>query len=272
MALHIFCALKCEAEPIIDNFKLIRLNDFKLFKIYQSIDQETSLVITNVGKNNAKNAVAYHHDCIKTTKSDIWFNIGIAGHENIAIGEIRLINKIVDSKNKSCWYPQIIFDPPCDSIDLISLERPSNEYQTCLYDMEASGFYSAASQYGISELIHSVKVISDNTNSSISKINKDQVKQIVRTKMSVIQIILDKLRLLSVEMQTINKQPKDYEYFLEKWHFTQTEKHQLHNLILKLNIRYPNKDFLKITENLDNGKLVLKKLEERLSKTEFSIY
>jgi hypothetical protein len=90
--------------------------------------------------------------------------------------------------------------------------------------------------------------------------------------MSVIQIILDKLRLLSVEMQTINKQPKDYEYFLEKWHFTQTEKHQLHNLILKLNIRYPNKDFLKITENLDNGKLVLKKLEERLSKTEFSIY
>ena len=44
MALHIFCALKCEAEPIIDNFKLIRLNDFKLFKIYQSIDQETSLV------------------------------------------------------------------------------------------------------------------------------------------------------------------------------------------------------------------------------------
>ena len=31
MALHIFCALKCEAEPIIDNFKLIRLNDFKLF-------------------------------------------------------------------------------------------------------------------------------------------------------------------------------------------------------------------------------------------------
>ena len=172
MALHIFCALKCEAEPIIDNFKLIRLNDFKLFKIYQSIDQETSLVITNVGKNNAKNAVAYHHDCIKTTKSDIWFNIGIAGHENIAIGEIRLINKIVDSDNKSCWYPQIIFDPPCDSIDLISLERPSNEYQTCLYDMEASGFYSAASQYGISELIHSVKVISDNTSSSISKINK----------------------------------------------------------------------------------------------------
>ena len=138
--------------------------------------------------------------------------------------------------------------------------------------MEASGFYSAASQYGISELIHSVKVISDNSSSSISKINKNKVKQIVRSKMSVIEIILDKLRLLSVEMQTINKQPKDYEYFLEKWHFTQTEKHQLHNLILKLNIRYPNKDFLKITENLDNGKLVLKKLEERLSKTEFSIY
>ena len=272
MAVHIFCALKCEAEPIIDNFNLIRLNDYELFKIYQSIDQKISLVITNIGKNNAEDAVIYHHNCIKTCKSDIWFNIGIAGHENIEIGEIRLINKIVDFENKSCWYPQIIFESPCNSIDLISLEKPSNKYQSCLYDMEASGFYYAATKYGTLELIHSVKIISDNSSSPISLINKNKVKQLVKGKIGIIEIILDELRLLSNEIQVIKKEPKDYKNFLKKWHFTQTEKHQLHNLILKLNVRYPNKDFLKITENLNSAQQELEKLKEKLNTTEFSIY
>ena len=176
MAVHIFCALKYEAEPIIDNFNLIRLNDYKLFKIYQSIDQKISLVITNVGKNNAKDAVIYHHNSIKTCKSDIWFNIGIAGHENIEIGEIRLINKIVDFENKSCWYPQIIFESPCNSIDLISLEKPSNKYQSCLYDMEASGFFKGARVYAGPEKVQCIKIISDNKKSSILNISSKKLK------------------------------------------------------------------------------------------------
>ena len=272
MSVHIFCALPCEAESIIDNFKLARLNEFKLFKMYQSAEKEISLVVTNIGINNAIDAVTYHHACIKTSRHDIWLNIGIAGHENIPIGEIRLVNKIVEHKSQSCWYPQIIFNPPCECIDLITLENPSTEYQPCLYDMEASGFFFAATQYGTLELIHSVKIISDNEKAPISKIDKNNVEQLIRNNISIINKILDELRLLSSEIESIKKQPKNYDNFLKKWHFSQTEKYQLLSLLVKLDLRFPDNNFIEITENLKTGKLVLKKLQDKLNKTDFSIH
>ena len=54
MAVHIFCALSCEAKPIIDNFNLIRLNEFDLFKIYQSIDKINEARINKVVINRCK--------------------------------------------------------------------------------------------------------------------------------------------------------------------------------------------------------------------------
>ena len=272
MSVHIFCALPCEAEPIIENFKLAILNKFKLFKIYQSKDKKISLVITNIGTNNAIEAVNYHHECIKTSKHDIWFNIGIAGHKNIPVGEMRLINKVVDNKNQSCWYPQIIFNPPCKCIDLITLEKPSNKYQSCLYDMEASGFFFSATQYGTLELIHSIKIISDNEKAPVSKVNKNNVRYLIKNNMSIINKILNELRFLSNEIKSTKKQPKDYDIFLKKWHFSETERYQLLNLLMKLNLRFPNDNFIEITKNMKTGKLVLKKLQDKLNKTDFTIH
>tara|TARA_B100000586_G_C20002015_1_gene380878 strand:- start:5 stop:823 length:819 start_codon:yes stop_codon:yes gene_type:complete len=272
MSVHIFCALPCEAESIIHNFNLTRLNEFKLFKIYQSKNKEISLTVTNIGSNNAIDAVNYHHNCIKTSKHDIWLNIGIAGHKNIPIGEIRLINKIVEYKNQSCWYPQIIFNPPCECIDLITLEEPSTEYQSCLYDMEASGFFFAATQYGTLELIHSVKIISDNEKKPISEINKNNVNHLIRNNMNIINAIVDELRLLSDEIESTRKQPKDYDNFLKKWHFSQTERYQLLKLLVKIDLRFPDNNFMEINENLKTGKLVLKELQNKLNKTDFSIH
>ena len=272
MSVHIFCALVCEAEPIINKFNLARLCEFKLFKVYQSTDKQISLTVTNIGSNNAIEAVTYHHASIKTSKHDIWLNIGIAGHENIPIGEIRLINKVVEHKSQLCWYPQIIFNPPCECIDLITLEEPSTEYQSCLYDMEASGFFIAATQYGTLELIHSVKIISDNEKKPISGINKNNVNYIIRNNINTINTIINELRLLSSEIESTRKQPKDYDNFLKKWHFSQTEQYQLLNLLLKLNLRFPDNNFIEITGNLKTGKLVIKELQKKLNKTDFSIH
>ena len=81
--IHIFCALFCEAQPLIQHFKLTELKQFDLFRIYQSEDKEISLTIAGVGKLNAASAVSYHYACINTNSSDIWLNIGVAGHANI---------------------------------------------------------------------------------------------------------------------------------------------------------------------------------------------
>jgi len=66
-------------------------------------------------------------------------------------------------------------------------------------------------------------------------------------------------------------QPKNYDNFLKKWHFSQTEKYQLLSLLVKLDLRFPDNNFIEITENLKTGKLVLKKLQDKLNKTDFHI-
>ena len=113
--IHIFCALSCEAEPITQYFKLGRLKEFNLFRLYLSEDKQISLTITGIGKLNAAAAVSYHHGCLNTSISDIWLNIGVAGHANLPVGEACLINKITDNQHKTSWYPQILFKTECTS-------------------------------------------------------------------------------------------------------------------------------------------------------------
>ena len=85
MTIHFFCALLCEANPIIENYNLIKSDKYNLYNIYLSADKEISLTLTGIGKTNAAKAVNYHHECVNTSDNNIWLNIGIAGHKNIEI-------------------------------------------------------------------------------------------------------------------------------------------------------------------------------------------
>jgi len=270
--IHFFCALACEAEPIIQHFKLTGLNQFDLFRIYQSKDKQTSLTITGIGKLNASSAVSYHHACLNTSADNIWLNVGVAGHASIPVGEARLINKITDSQYKSCWYPQILFKPPCDSTSLITLDNPSTEYQVALYDMEASGFYQMALRLGTAELIHCLKIISDNHEQPTSSVNAEYVKKLIAAHTSTIDCILDSLKPLVTDMTSIIKEPEHYQTFIELWHFTQSERIQLSRLLRQWTVRLPNEDIMQSITDLKTGKSVLKELKNKLTESEFVIY
>ena len=138
--------------------------------------------------------------------------------------------------------------------------------------MEASGFFFAATQYGTLELIQSVKIISDNEKAPMSKIDKNNVRYLIKNNISIINKILNELRSLSNEIKSTKKQPKNYDNFLKKWRFSETERYQLLNLLIKLDLRFPNDNFIEITKNIKTGKLVLKKLQDKLNKTDFTIH
>lgn len=270
--IHIFCALPCEAQPIIQNFKLTELKQFDLFRIYQSKNNEISLTITGIGKLNAASAVSYHHASLNTVSSDIWLNIGVAGHQNITIGEIRLANKITDEQTKLSWYPQIIFKAPCDSISLNTLDAPSTNYQEALFDMEASGFYQMSIRLGTAELVHCIKIISDNAEQPTSKINTDGVKKIIAAQMKIIEQIIDRLKPLSIELNTVISDSAYYSDFIKQWHFTQSERIQLSRLLHQWNLRLPGEKIIQYVSELKSGKSVLTTLRDQINHSEFVIH
>jgi nucleoside phosphorylase len=270
--IHFFCALPCEAQPIIQNFKLSELKQFDLFRIYQSEDKGMSLTVTGIGKLNAASAVCYHHACMDTTASNIWLNIGVAGHTNINIGEIRLINKITDKQDNISWYPQIIFKPCCESASLVTLDKPSDDYQEVLFDMEASGFYQMAIRLGTTELIHCLKIVSDNDEQPTSTVNADDVKKIIARHIKTIENLLETLKPLSKEINSASDQQDIYQEIIDKLHFTQSERIQLSNLLRQWSLRLPNQDITQSVAGEKSGKAVLKSLRRLINDSEFVIH
>ncbi len=270
--IHLFCALPCEAETLIQHFKLCEIKEFELFRLYQSQDKNISLAITGIGKLNAAAAVTYHHACLDTSSSDIWLNIGIAGHANISVGEACLVNKITDNQHKTSWYPQILFKTDCTSAALITHDTPSTEYQDALFDMEAAGFYQMALRLGTAELIHCLKIVSDNQEHPADKINADSVKKLIAKHMTTIEQVLDSLKPLSEELRSIKTQPEHYQTLIEQYHFTQSERLQLVRLLRQWPVRFPDDDIMKFVRDIKNGKALNKQVQGKLAESDFAIH
>ena len=270
--IHLFCALSCEAEPIIQYFNLFKIKEFDLFRLYQSGDKNITLTITGVGKINAAAAVTFHHACLSTSPSDIWLNVGIAGHSSIPIGEVCLINKITDYQYGTTWYPQILFEIDCTSAALITHDAASSQYQNSLFDMEASGFYQMALRLGTAELIHCLKIVSDNQQHSVENIKADHVKKLItKNKLKIVQL-LNSLKPLAKELSRINTTPECYQTLIDEYHLTQTERIQLLRLLNQWSVRFPNDDIMCLVSNIKNGKSLQKKIKTKLIESDFSIY
>lgn len=270
--IHLFCALPCEAAPIIQHFKLSEIKEFDLFRLYQSQDKHISLAITGIGKLNAAAAVTYQHACICTSSADIWLNIGVAGHASLPIGEACLINKITDAQHATTWYPQILFKTDCTSAALITHDTPSTEYQSALFDMEAAGFYQMALRLGTAELIHCLKIVSDNKEQPADKINTDSVKKLIAKHTKTIAQLLESLKPLAEELSSIKTEPEHYQSLIEQYHFTQSERLQLVRLLRQWTVRFPDEDIMQFVREIKNGKTIKKQIQTKLADSDFVIH
>ena len=267
--IHLFCALSCEAKPLITHFGLQLDQGNQLFKTYLAEDTGINLTITGVGKKNAAAAVSYHAANYQPVESDIWLNIGVAGHEQAKLGQCYLANKITDATSQHHWYPQFIVDMPCKSLPLITIDTPSNQYQSSLFDMEASGFYEIATRLGTNELIHCVKIISDNNTQHFNNINAKQVSQHITSNIPIIDKIVSALLPCSEKLMKLSSKPNGYEEITKQIHFTATEQIQLSRLLKKWQVRLPDTNPIEQIEPNMKAKTVIQTLNNTLENSPF---
>jgi nucleoside phosphorylase len=203
--IHLICALKCEAKPLIQHYNLRHNGNTELFNSYLSLENELTLTITGPGMANAAAGTCYAHEHFNTSSTDAWLNIGVAGHQSIDIGQAVLARRVQETGTDQVWSPQIKFEPPCLTAELLTLERPCNNYADTVYDMEAAGFYAAASRYATNELIHSLKIISDNAAHPPQELSASYVEGLICVQIETIDLLLNELRTLSSGQKTIQK-------------------------------------------------------------------
>jgi purine-nucleoside phosphorylase len=156
----IYTALLCEAQSIIEKYKLSKVNNNP--KIYKN--DVLLVLIGGIGELNTQSSLGYLFENYKVKKA---FNIGIAGcsDKEVHIGELFCTNKILENIN---------------SMELTTVKTPQilDEGKKSLYDMEGQYFLEIAQKYLKDEDIFILKVVSDHLDDTI--LPKDKVKELIQ--------------------------------------------------------------------------------------------
>ena len=206
--LHIVCALKPEARPLLDRFGLRALPDAP--RIYHNAGANISLTLSGIGKSAAAGAVARTHEYFDADRSHAWLNLGIAGHADLPLGQAVIIKKVTDAASGQTWFPSRVFPVTIPAHDLVTLDEPGNDYRQELFDMECAGFFRAVSGVATLELAQALKIVSDNADEPMDGVKPALVSRLVQQNLPVIEEIAEQLLALSKLLQDLNNPDPDY--------------------------------------------------------------
>ncbi|MDP3589712.1 MAG: hypothetical protein Q8R54_04155, partial [Methylobacter sp.] len=222
--IFIYAALPCEAKPLVEHFNLKKDTTVQPFAVY--LNQDICLTVNGLGKSAMAAGVAYSQALFASVEHPVLVNIGIAGHIDHALGSLFLIDKINDFDSQKSYYPPLVFTPPCPTVSIQTVSRPQLTYDRHhLCDMEASAFYETAVRFSTGELIHCLKVISDNELSPAENIQPKQVATLIAAHVAAIETLLAELGRLAALITA--PEPKLFGELTQRYHFTVSEQGQL---------------------------------------------
>jgi nucleoside phosphorylase len=190
--INLVVALPAEAKPIASRFGLQRVPADRRFPLYRN--RQLTLIVSAPGKINAAAATAYLAGLSGCLKDAIWVNIGVAGHAERQVGEVRLAHRVTDAGSGRCWRPARALEGSCPSDSLVTLDRPDLHYRRdTMIDMEASGFYPTACRFSPVELVQILKVISDNRGETARGLSAKKVRRLMDGTLDTLETLIARL-------------------------------------------------------------------------------
>jgi len=229
--LTIMVALNCEAKPWVDLYRLKKVCD-RPFLMYSKEGLNVEIVITGIGALAMSTAVGWAAGRRSSGETDrVWLNLGIAGHMDRPLGEAVRVHCFIDASDLRRHYSPLTASWGGDSDALISVNAPGDSYpDDAMVDMEGLAFYQATSMFTPSELIASIKVISDNSENNVEDLNASKITQLMRAHLESVNRLGDSLMVLSEERnRLIDVRP--IELALPRMRITHSQQQQLDRLL-----------------------------------------
>lgn len=191
-------ALHCEAQPIIDHYRLKKSPSHNNFEVY--LKEDMLCIISGIGKTAAAAATAWIAGLNNNQTSIAWINIGTAGSATHALGMALSIDKISDDESNRHFHPVALFDSGLESAHCRTLNKPSTDYQARLiYDMEASAFFETASRFSNAGLVHCLKIISDNPWQQVGR-DKSRISELIKTPIAQLASFAESLNRINAQV------------------------------------------------------------------------
>ena len=263
--LHIICALKPEARPLLDFFAMQPVAG--RVPIYRNPDGQTTLTISGIGKPAAAAAVTRTRAQFKAGRSHAWLNLGIAGHTSLPLGQAVIIKKVTDAASGQTWFPSRVFDTTLPAHDLLTLEQPRSDYRKELFDMECAGFFQAVTGFATLELVQAVKIISDNAGQPMEGVDPALISRLMMQNLHGVEEVIRQLLSLSKHQKRLDDPGPDYHAIISDRHFSVSRQHQLQAALRKWRALYPGDTGLagRLTGQ-NSAREVLKFLRDELDK------
>lgn len=227
---YLIAAMPLEAKPLIAHYRLKKITAAPAFEIYRRGD--LWLTITGIGKVATAAAVAFTYAYSGAPGVSSWLNVGIAGHGYCELGDVFAAHKITDMDTKHSHYPPIVIDLPCPTDEILTVPKVVTDYpHHGLFEMEASGFYYAATRFTHSELVQCLKIVSDTHHHPIEGLTPAWVSQAITDRIPFVDQILKQQKKLVAELDKAHAPPADSLALGERWHFSSQQQKQLRELL-----------------------------------------
>jgi hypothetical protein len=221
--IHFVVALREEARPLIEHYRLRGESERSAWALYRS--DEVRLVVSGIGRVAAAGATAF----LAAQSSDprtIWINFGMAAHRSLEMGACVAGSEVIESATGRRWYPPLIGAGDLASASVCTVDAMATHLDDDrLYEMEAAGFYPTAVRWASSELVRVLKVVSDRGESSCEAFDRGQVEGLAAGALEALDEQVASLEQLAGRLpEPIEPQPG---VLGERWRLSVTQRRRL---------------------------------------------
>ena len=193
----ILSALKAESDPLVNFFQLKRYSSFK-FPVF--VHNDLYLISIGVGKAKVQERI---YSFLETIRDDFiqFINIGIAGgkNDNSELGQMYLINKILDGDTDHSYYPDILIRHSLAEHSVTTVNKGitdgGSRYKT-LVDMEASEIFKICSKKIPVHRMAFLKIISDYMDLDTVSFNAESISSFIIPNLKSINSFLNQFKIL----------------------------------------------------------------------------
>lgn len=178
------CAMHCEAKPVIDFYRLKKSSAGHGYDLYSKNDM--ACIVSGIGETSMAAATIQAASLFRHQPNLCWINLGIAGHNDFAIGTTVLVSKVTQAGNAGSIDPILPKQQLIETAALISQANENTRYhENALFDMEAYAFFSNIHRSASLPSCQSLKVIGDNKHNLPDR-NKARISALIADNMPAI--------------------------------------------------------------------------------------
>ena len=258
-------ALAPEADPLVLRYGM--KPEGGAFRWYRS--DEAALVISGIGKLAAAAATSYLHARTGEEPFGLWLNFGTAGHRDRPRGDVLLAHTVTDAASGARLHPTRLDGPDLEGVEVRTVDRPEVDFDSnAAYDMEAYGFVATALRFSTSELVQSIKIVSDNRETMAAAWTAAAVRDLVESRVDLVARAADRFREFANDLEPLRREQQDSLALVEAYgrrvHFTTSEARRLRRLLQRWSALEPSAERGPESAEAGSAAEVLDRLERHL--------